>query len=100
MAVAWAPSPERRSEVPCPSHISNGQVESAGDAELRSRAQGIAAICTGQNGVRPVAESSLFKRGRFLFLGTRLSGISIPYHRNFEEVNLRFYVRRKDIGHG
>jgi hypothetical protein len=30
----------------------------------------------------------------FLFLDTRLLGVSIPFHRNFEEVNLRFYVRR------
>jgi uncharacterized protein YqjF (DUF2071 family) len=30
----------------------------------------------------------------FLFLGTRVLGIPIPYHRDFEEVNLRFYVRR------
>ncbi len=31
----------------------------------------------------------------FLFEKTRICGISIPLHRNFEEVNLRFYVRRK-----
>jgi uncharacterized protein YqjF (DUF2071 family) len=31
----------------------------------------------------------------FLFLNTRVLGIPIPLHRNFEEVNLRFYVRRK-----
>jgi uncharacterized protein YqjF (DUF2071 family) len=31
----------------------------------------------------------------FLFLNTRVGGIPIPFHRNFEEVNLRFYVRRK-----
>lgn len=31
----------------------------------------------------------------FLFLNTRVLGIGIPFHRNFEEVNLRFYVRRK-----
>jgi len=31
----------------------------------------------------------------FLFLNTRLLGASVPFHRNFEEVNLRFYVRRK-----
>ncbi len=29
----------------------------------------------------------------FLFLNTRLKGIPIPFHQNFEEVNLRFYVR-------
>jgi uncharacterized protein len=31
----------------------------------------------------------------FRFLNTRLMGMPIPFHRNFEEVNLRFYVRRK-----
>ena len=31
----------------------------------------------------------------FLFLDTRLRGIPVPGHRNFEEVNLRFYVRRE-----
>jgi len=31
----------------------------------------------------------------FLFLDTRVRGFAIPFHRNFEEVNLRLYVRRK-----
>jgi hypothetical protein len=31
----------------------------------------------------------------FLFLHTRVCGVAIPFHVNFEEVNLRFYVRRK-----
>ncbi len=31
----------------------------------------------------------------FLFLNTRVLGVPIPLHRNFEEVNLRFYVRRR-----
>lgn len=31
----------------------------------------------------------------FRFLKTRVFGIAIPFHRNFDEVNLRFYVRRK-----
>jgi uncharacterized protein len=31
----------------------------------------------------------------FMFLKTRLLGIPIPFHQNFEEVNLRFYVRYK-----
>lgn len=29
----------------------------------------------------------------FMFLNTRVLGIPVPYHVNFEEVNLRFYVR-------
>ena len=31
----------------------------------------------------------------FRFLNTRIMGVSIPFHRHFSEVNLRFYVRRK-----
>ena len=30
----------------------------------------------------------------FMFLNTKLLGIKIPFHTNFEEVNLRFYVKR------
>ncbi len=29
----------------------------------------------------------------FMFLNTRIKGISIPFHKNFEEIDLRFYVR-------
>jgi len=32
----------------------------------------------------------------FMFLNTKLLGIKIPFHSNFEEVNLRFYVKRFD----
>ncbi|NOT62991.1 MAG: DUF2071 domain-containing protein [Acidobacteria bacterium] len=31
----------------------------------------------------------------FFFLHTRVLGVPIPFHRHFEELNLRFYVRRK-----
>lgn len=31
----------------------------------------------------------------FMFLDTRVLGFPIPFHINFEEVNLRFYVRRE-----
>lgn len=31
----------------------------------------------------------------FLFLRTRVMGVPVPFHRDFEEVNLRFYVRRR-----
>jgi uncharacterized protein len=34
----------------------------------------------------------------FLFDNTCLKGIPIPFHTRFEEVNLRFYVRRKENG--
>ncbi len=32
----------------------------------------------------------------FLFKDTNVLGIKLPYHINFEEVNLRFYVKHKD----
>jgi len=31
----------------------------------------------------------------FMFLDTKVLGIPIPFHKNFEEVNLRFYVKHK-----
>jgi uncharacterized protein YqjF (DUF2071 family) len=34
----------------------------------------------------------------FRFLETRVLGCPVPWHRDFEEVNLRFYVRRKVAG--
>ena len=34
----------------------------------------------------------------FMFLNTSIKGFRIPFHINFEEVNLRFYVTLKDEG--
>ncbi|MDB5196800.1 MAG: hypothetical protein JWP88_1171 [Flaviaesturariibacter sp.] len=34
----------------------------------------------------------------FLFTDTKVRGIAVPFHRTFEEVNLRFYVRYKEAG--
>jgi len=34
----------------------------------------------------------------FQFLNTKVLGIPFPFHRNFEEVNLRLYVRRREGG--
>ena len=34
----------------------------------------------------------------FMFVNTRVLGIKIPFHTNFEEVNLRFYVRHMKEG--
>jgi uncharacterized protein YqjF (DUF2071 family) len=31
----------------------------------------------------------------FRFLDTRVRGLPVPFHRHFEEINLRFYVRRR-----
>ncbi len=32
----------------------------------------------------------------FMFLNTKMLGVKVPFHINFEEVNLRFYVRYND----
>jgi uncharacterized protein YqjF (DUF2071 family) len=34
----------------------------------------------------------------FMFLNTKLLGLTIPFHTTFEEINLRFYVKRKEQG--
>jgi uncharacterized protein YqjF (DUF2071 family) len=34
----------------------------------------------------------------FHFLNTKVKGIGFPFHRNFEEINLRFYVKYKEQG--
>jgi uncharacterized protein YqjF (DUF2071 family) len=34
----------------------------------------------------------------FRFLDTRVLGMPVPFHRNFDELNLRFYVRRESGG--
>lgn len=34
----------------------------------------------------------------FMFQNVRIKGVKIPFHVNFEEVNLRFYVRYNDNG--
>ena len=33
----------------------------------------------------------------FMFLDTRVLGMPIPFHVNFEEVNLRFYIKRETV---
>ena len=54
--------------------------------------------------VPPGTELDLFQGSAFVslvgfrFLHTRLLGIPVPFHRDFDEVNLRFYVRRCDAG--
>ncbi|WP_113652738.1 YqjF family protein [Pedobacter namyangjuensis] len=34
----------------------------------------------------------------FMFINTKLRGFGIPFHGNFEEVNLRFYVKYNEFG--
>jgi uncharacterized protein YqjF (DUF2071 family) len=36
----------------------------------------------------------------FMFLDTYVRGLPIPFHRNFEEVNLRFYIKRSHLPEG
>ncbi|MCC6370887.1 MAG: DUF2071 domain-containing protein [Bacteroidia bacterium] len=36
----------------------------------------------------------------FMFLNTRVKGVAVPFHQNFEEINLRFYVKHFDEGKG
>lgn len=31
----------------------------------------------------------------FMFLNTKVWGVPVPFHRNFEEMNLRFYIKRR-----
>ena len=33
----------------------------------------------------------------FMFLNTRVLRVPVPFHINFEEVNLRFYVKRSTV---
>ena len=52
--------------------------------------------------IPPGTELDLFEGRAFIslvgfrFLDTKVCGISVPFHRNFDEVNLRFYVRRQE----
>src|SRR5690242_17347432 len=32
----------------------------------------------------------------FLFKDTKVKGVPVPFHRTFEEINLRFYVRQRE----
>jgi uncharacterized protein len=34
----------------------------------------------------------------FMFLNTKVLGVKVPFHVNFPEINLRFYVKRKENG--
>ena len=34
----------------------------------------------------------------FMFLNTKVLGVSVPFHKDFEEVNLRFYVKKMENG--
>lgn len=42
--------------------------------------------------------SALVSIVAFRFLGARVLGVPVPFHRDFDEVNLRAYVRRRERG--
>jgi len=44
----------------------------------------------------PWSEKTFLSLVGFRFLKTRVCRFSLPFHRNFEEVNLRFYVKRSE----
>jgi uncharacterized protein len=46
----------------------------------------------------PFQAQTLVSLVGFRFLNTRVLGLPIPFHRNFDEVNLRFYVVRRMPG--
>ena len=47
------------------------------------------------NGARFFQGTTYVSLVGFRFLQTKVFGLGIPWHRDFEEVNLRFYVRRR-----
>ncbi len=46
--------------------------------------------------LHPWRDDYLISLVGFRFVDTRFRGVQVPCHRTFEEVNLRFYVRRRD----
>lgn len=51
--------------------------------------------CANGNDDRPARSPVFISLVGFMFLDTRVFGIPVPFHINFEEVNLRFYVKRE-----
>jgi len=70
--------------------------------ELTERVELIDNTFIGGNGEYPTLELDPFEGGHFvsvvgfLFEDTRVLGVPVPGHRHFEEINLRFYVRRRE----
>jgi uncharacterized protein len=77
-------------------NISLGGVAPAFDGELRCGRRAAFTLSACRDGIGPVRTPVLREFGWVLFQNTRLRSIRVPFHVNFEEVNLRFYVRRGD----
>ena len=63
-------------------------------AELRGRSALLGGAGPSGYGIGFLAGTLFLSLVAFRFLKTRISGLAIPFHCNFNEVNLRFYVRR------
>ena len=75
--------------------FSHCQLALSGDAELRRRSRLIAPLVPSGTEIDFENGETFLSVVGFLFLDTRLVGVPITLHRDFEEVNSRFYVRRK-----
>ena len=80
---------EKRATIP------HGQLALFGDAELCGRSSADQPLVPAETEIDFENGETFLSVVGFLFLDTRLLGLPIPLHRDFEEVNLRFYVRRK-----
>ena len=70
-------------------------METSGDVELRNRTSHAQFVRASRNGAGLLGWQDICLCCRLLFLQTRVFGIPVPFHRDFVEVNLRLYVRRR-----
>lgn len=62
--------------------------------QLRSKSRNFRKTPSKRSRARFLGRKMFNKCCGLYFLNTQLLGISVPFHRNFEEVNLRFYVKK------
>ena len=67
--------------------------------QLQSKSRNFRKIPSKRSRARFLGRKMFNKCCGLYFLNTQLLGISVPFHRNFEEVNLRFYVRKWENKH-
>src|SRR5438128_2571069 len=79
-------------------HLSPSRMALARDAQLRRRSRRADPLVPCGVELDLWEGAALVSMVGFLFLDCRVLGVPVPFHRNFEEVNLRFYVRRKAGG--